>query len=99
MSKNRYKFTFGERSLTLTTDKDNFHMEEVERLAREKYDAIKARLPKADHDTLAILLAINTLSTQLGREKEMEKLEEELASLKAKYQHGQSDQTSLFEDD
>lgn len=32
---NRYKFTFGEKTLTLTTDKDNLFMEEVERVAKE----------------------------------------------------------------
>lgn len=81
-AKNRYKFTFGNKTLTLTTDKDNLYMEEVERIAREKYEAIKKQVPKADDETLAILLAINTLSTQLGREMEREKLEEELAQLK-----------------
>lgn len=40
-NKNRYKFTFGEKVLTLTTDKDNLFMEEVERVALEKYQAIK----------------------------------------------------------
>lgn len=82
-AKNRYKFTFGQKTLTLTTDKDNLYMEEVERIATEKYEALKARLPKADDETLALLLAVNTLSTQLGREMEREKLEEELAALKA----------------
>lgn len=38
---NRYKFTFGEKTLTLTTDKDNLFMEEVERVAKEKYQALK----------------------------------------------------------
>lgn len=81
-SKNRYKFTFGEKNLTLTTDKDNLFMEEVEKIAKEKYQGIKARLPKADDETLAILLAINTLSKQLEREMEIEKIEKELAELK-----------------
>lgn len=106
MSKNRYKFTFGQKTLTLTTDKDNLYMEEVERLAKEKYQALKSRLLKADDETLALLLAINCLSVQLGREKAFDQLEEELASLK-----GQSlpavgtsedlviDQTSLFEEE
>lgn len=98
MTKNRYKFTFGERTLTLTTDKDNLYMEEVERIAREKYEAIKARLPKADQDTLAILLAINALSTQLGREKEMARLEAEVEALREAL-GGRPDQTSLFEVD
>lgn len=81
-TKNRYKFTFGEKTLTLTTDKDNLYMEEVEKIAKEKYAAIKSRLPKADDETLAILLAINTLSKQLEREMEIEKIEKELAELK-----------------
>ena len=74
-SKNRYKFTFGEKQLTLTTDKDNLFMEEVERLAREKYDTIKEKLPKADDETVAILMAINTLSKQLEREIERDEKE------------------------
>ena len=28
---NRYKFTFGEKQLTLTTEHDNLFMEEIER--------------------------------------------------------------------
>ena len=40
-NKNRYKFHFGEKNLTLTTDKDNLFMEEVERVAYEKYKIIK----------------------------------------------------------
>lgn len=69
--KNRYKFIFGKKPLVLTTDKDNLFMEEVERLAREKYDAIKAKLPQADNETVAILMAINSLSVQLQREIEL----------------------------
>ena len=38
---NRYKFTFGNKTLTLTTEHDNLFMEEVERVAKEKYKAIK----------------------------------------------------------
>lgn len=100
MTKNRYKFTFGEKKLTLTTDKDNLYMEEVEKIAREKYQAIKAKMPQADDETLAIVLAINCLSTQLGREKAFAAMEEELRG----YQAGrrlkkQSNQTSLFEDE
>ncbi|EQC68407.1 hypothetical protein HSISB1_1662 [Streptococcus sp. HSISB1] len=45
-SKNRYKFVFGEKSLTLTTDKDNLFMEEVERVAKEKYNTIKENYHK-----------------------------------------------------
>ncbi|MBF0805624.1 MULTISPECIES: hypothetical protein [unclassified Streptococcus] len=67
---NRYKFSFGKRTLTLTTEYDNLFMEEIERLAQEKYQALKEQMPKADDETLALLLAINTLSVQLNREME-----------------------------
>ncbi len=40
---NRYKFTFGEKQLTLTTEHDNLFMEEIERIAQEKYQAIKEK--------------------------------------------------------
>ncbi|MGG6794781.1 UNVERIFIED_CONTAM: hypothetical protein KB582_02845 [Streptococcus canis] len=81
---NRYKFTFGEKTLTLTTDKDNLFMEEVERVAKEKYEIIREHLPEADDETVAILMAINTLSTQLSREIEIEKIEAEILELRQK---------------
>lgn len=100
MTKNRYKFTFGDKAFTLTLAKDNLLMEEVERLAKSKYEALKQKLPQADTETLAIVLAINSLTVQLEREKAFAELERELAELKA----GQApeirmDQTSLFEDE
>lgn len=82
-SKNRYKFVFGEKSLTLTTDKDNLFMEEVERVAKEKYNTIKEKLSQADNETIAILMALNSLSTQLSREIEVEKMEKELTALRS----------------
>lgn len=82
-SKNRYRFVFGDNPLTLTTDKDNLFMEEVERVAKEKYNTIKEKLPQADNETIAILMAINSLSTQLSREIEVEKMEKELTALRA----------------
>lgn len=83
-NKNRYKFHFGEKSLTLTTDKDNLFMEEVERVAHEKYKIIKEQMKNADNETIAILMAINSLSTQLEREIQVEDMEKELETLRAK---------------
>ena len=83
-NKNRYKFHFGEKNLTLTTDKDNLFMEEVERVAHEKYKIIKEQMKNADNETIAILMAINSLSTQLEREIQVEDMEKELATLRAK---------------
>lgn len=79
---NRYKFTFGEKKLTLTTEHDNLFMEEIERLAYEKYQALKEKMPTADPETLALLLAINALSVQLSRELAHKKTERELAHVK-----------------
>lgn len=76
---NRYKFSFGKKTLTLTTEYDNLFMEEIERLAQEKYQALKEQMPKADDETLALLLAINTLSVQLNREMERAKENQEVA--------------------
>jgi len=83
-SLNRYKFTFGNKSLTLTTNHDNLFMEEVERVAKEKYEAIKEQMPDADDETPAILLAINSLSTQLSREIEFDDKEKELEDFRRK---------------
>ncbi|MBF8970673.1 MULTISPECIES: hypothetical protein [unclassified Streptococcus] len=74
---NRYKFSFGKKTLTLTTEYDNLFMEEIERLAQEKYQALKTQMPNADDETLALLLAINTLSVQLNREMEWAKQNQE----------------------
>lgn len=82
--KNRYKFVFGDKPFTLTTDKDNLFMEEIERVATEKYEAIKEKLPNADNETIAILMAINALSVQLSREIDIEKMEDELNKLRSK---------------
>ncbi len=66
----RYKFTFGKKTMT-----NRFLIiclvEEVEKVSTEKYQAIKERM-LADDETLAILLAINSLSTQLNREIEFD---------------------------
>ena len=75
-NKNRYKFHFGEKNLTL--------MEEVERVAYEKYKIIKKQMKNADNETIAILMAINSLSTQLEREIQVEDMEKELEILRAK---------------
>ena len=83
-NKNRYKFHYGEQNLTLTTDKDNLFMEEVERVAHEKYKIIKEQMKNADNETIAILMAINSLSTQLEREIQVEDMEKELETLRAK---------------
>ncbi|MGT2910218.1 hypothetical protein ACVR1I_00710 [Streptococcus cameli] len=79
---NRYKFTFGKKQLTVTTEHDNLFMEEIERVAQEKYQALQEKMPKADSETLALLLAINALSVQLTREIAHEKTEKELANAK-----------------
>ena len=83
-SLNRYKFTFGNKALTLTTNHDNLFMEEVERVAKEKYQAIKEQMPEADDDTIAILLAVNSLSMQLNREIEFDDKEKELDDFRRK---------------
>lgn len=81
---NRYKFTFSDRQLTLTTEHDNLFMEEIERVVKEKYARLQEEVPTADTETLAILLAINSLSVQLSRELEFDKQEEELNRLRKK---------------
>ena len=59
-------------------------MEEVERVAHEKYKIIKEQMKNADNETIAILMAINSLSTQLEREIHVDDMEKELETLRAK---------------
>ena len=68
----------------MTSEHDNLFMEEIAKVETEKYQAIKERMPQADDETLAILLAINSLSTQLNREIEFDDKERELESLRRK---------------
>lgn len=93
-SLNRYKFTFGNKVLTLTTNHDNLFMEEVERVAREKYQAIKEQMPEADDETIAILLAVNSLSMQLNREIEFDDKEKELDDFRRKALDNLKDKSS-----
>lgn len=41
-------------------------------------------MPQADNETIAILMAINALSTQLSREIDFDKKEEELEKFRTK---------------
>ena len=59
-------------------------MEAVERVTHEKYKIIKEQMKNADNETIAILMAINSLSTQLEREIQVEDMEKELETLRAK---------------
>ena len=59
-------------------------MEEVERVTHEKYKIIKEQMKNADNETIAILMAINSLSTQLEREIQVEDMEKELETFRAK---------------
>ena len=59
-------------------------MEEVERVTHEKYKIIKEQMKNADNETIAILMAINSWSTQLEREIQVEDMEKELETLRAK---------------
>ena len=92
---NRYKFIFGKKSVTLTTEHDNLFMEEVEKVATEKYHAIKEKMPMADDETLAILLAVNSLATQLSREIEFDDKEQELESLRYKVVAAKQEQSKI----
>ena len=59
-------------------------MEEVERVAHEKYKIIKEQMKNADNETIAILMAINSFSTQLEREIQVEDMEKEMETMRAK---------------
>ena len=70
-------------------------MEEVERVAKEKYQAIKEQMPEADDETIAILLAVNSLSMQLNREIEFDDKEKELDDFRRKALDDLKDKSSI----
>ena len=47
-------------------------------LRKKKYQAIKEQMPEADDETIAILLAVNSLSMQLNREIEFDDKEKRI---------------------
>ena len=53
-------------------------------IKNKKYKIIKKQMKNADNETIAILMAINSLSTQLEREIQVEDMEKELEILRAK---------------
>ena len=69
---NRFKFTFGKKSLTLTSEHDNLFMEEIAKVATEKYQAIKEQMPSADDETIALCWQSTVCQTQLSREIEFD---------------------------
>lgn len=92
---NRYKFSFGKKTLTLTTEHDNLFMEEIAKVATEKYEALKEQMPRTDDETLAILLAINCLSTQLSREIEFDEKEQQLEALRYQVVAAKQEQSKI----
>ena len=81
---NRFKFIFGEKSLTFTTEHDNLFMEKISKVATEKYQLIKEHMPSADDETIALILAVNCLSAKLSREIELDEKDQELEELRHK---------------
>ena len=53
-------------------------------VARIFPNIVKEQMKNADNETIAILMAINSLSTQLEREIQVEDMEKELETLRAK---------------
>ena len=92
---NRFKFIFGKRSLTLITEHDNLFMEEIAKVATEKYQAVKEQMPSADDETIALLLAVNSLSVQLSREIEFNDKEQELEELRHKLMTCKQEQVKI----
>ena len=46
----------GKNLLTLTSEHDNLFMEEIAKVATEKYQAIKEQMPSADDETIALFV-------------------------------------------
>ena len=54
------------------------------RLRQKNTKQLKNKMPSADDETIALLLAVNCLSTQLSREIEFDDKEQELEELRHK---------------
>lgn len=81
MGKRRYKATINGKNYILIGDYTQEHFETATAIAQEQLDQIQRLAPTLDEEQAAILLAINTISTQIKLEKEMMHLRSRLAKL------------------
>jgi len=92
---NRSKFTFGKKSLTVTTEYDNLFMEKAAKVATESYQATKEKFPWADDESIAFVLAINCLLDWLSREIELDEKDQELEELRHKLMTCKQEQVKI----
>ena len=92
---NRTKFTFGGKSLTVTTEYDNLFMEEAAKVAAKSYQSIKEQFPWADDENIAFVLAINCLLDWLSREIELDEKDQELEELRHKLMTCKQEQSKI----
>ena len=79
--KTRYKAKIANNTYTIIGYESKSHMDIVSQLANEQLQDILALSPDTDMGQAAILLALNALSDQLKKQKEIVQLEQELAEV------------------
>lgn len=80
--KTRYKAKIANQTYTIIGTESKSHMDIVTQMANEQLQDILTLSPDTDLSQGAILLAINALSDQLKKEKEILKLEERIREIK-----------------
>lgn len=80
--KNRYKAKLDGKTYTIIGAESKVHMDIVTELANIQLREIREIAPETSTENASILLAINALSDQLKKEKQLMKIEGELSQLK-----------------
>ncbi|GMA09081.1 cell division protein ZapA [Tetragenococcus halophilus subsp. flandriensis] len=82
--KNRFKATIENQNYTIISKEDPKHLKMVTELVNDQLKEIKRMSAEIDSEHAAILLAINTVSDQLKKQKELLDLKEENETLQQK---------------
>lgn len=83
MEKRRFKALINGKTYTIVGTKSPEHLQSVTHLVNEQLQQIKTLLPQGSIVDHAILLAVNTVSTQLEQQMTIERLQEQLRVLRA----------------
>ncbi len=70
--KKRFKLNIAGKNYVVIGDSTSEHMLAVAQLADEQYKEIRQTLPTVTREDAAILLAINAISDQLKKQKELD---------------------------
>lgn len=77
-AKRRYKVTIDKKTYTIITTNTPEHMQAILQVINHQLAEIKAQMPAIDDVQAATLLALNAVSDQLGKQRKINALTDEI---------------------